>query len=503
MKRPMKNLTRVSKSFRFGIGLSIGLSVGLAFGRPQFAVAGDLEWSGLYRIEGQSIENPGLNKNDKRSKQYGVHHLILRPKIVAGDGLYIQSQFHIFNNENSSNSFLGGPQLGSIWGDGLGSGSASSHSQNSGELADSQKESFLSASQFYLTLKQEFGTLIVGRAPVEFGLGLTYHAGQGLFDHFYTNRDLVGYKVILGNFYILPMYAKVSEGLLAAADDTSEILLQAKYDNPDTKTAIGVMYARRTSNGGANDFPTDSGIGVPFQSADPAGKMKLADLNVFYRKAWDEDRFAFEVSTVTGDYGVGGIEANGFGAAVEYDHTPSASKWAWGIRAGWASGDDPSSGNEYEGFHFNQNYDLGFMLFNHAMGSENMLKTQLLGTRYGTDRGGTSNIRSTVNDADIEAVGNAYYFAPKFSYKWNDRWNVDTLVLGAWLDQNNFGTGPTVTTDRALGYEVNVSLVFRPNERIVWENTLGYVAPGAAFEYGGAFQTSSAFGLLSRAAISF
>ena len=58
------------------------------------AFAGDLEWSGAYRIEGNDFQNLALKTGTKKSKSYGVHQLILRPKIVAVDGLYINAQLN-------------------------------------------------------------------------------------------------------------------------------------------------------------------------------------------------------------------------------------------------------------------------------------------------------------------------------------------------------------------------------------------------------------------------
>ena len=59
------------------------------------------------------------------------------------------------------------------------------------------------------------------------------------------------------------------------------------------------------------------------------------------------------------------------------------------------------------------------------------------------------------------------------------------------------------STDKGLGYEVDLSFVFKPNERLVWENTIATFLPGPAFEGDGAYNTDTAYGFVSRAAISF
>ncbi len=474
------------------------------------AFAGDFEWSGLYRVEGNLINNPELKTGTKHSKEYGTHHLILRPRIVAGDGLYISGQFHVLNNDG-----IGGPQLGSIFGDSLDEYNGipgSSSADDSSAAGERVNESFIMASQFYLTLVQEYGSFIVGRAPVQFGLGATYSAGEGLFDHYYDSRDLVGYKVVMGNFYFFPMYAKLKEGSISGYDDISEILLQFQYENPESNVAMGVMYANRKASDSANNFPVDDGS--QFGSDSPygngtvggsiAGEMNLKTLNIFFAKRWDRHKVGFEIVNESGNYGVrnsdgDNIEASAFALAFEYDRVAPESRWNWGLKAGVASGDDPNTKKEYEGYSFDRNYDIAMLMFNHPLGQENLLRTQGLGTRYNSEFDGTLR-NSAKDDPDIEGLSNVYYLAPHVTYKWRDRWNIEGVLAAGWLDQADFGG---LSANKDLGYELDLSLVFTPNERIVWKNSLGVMLPGSAFEVDGTYDTSSAYGFVSRAAISF
>mgnify|MGYP000102433212 CR=1 FL=1 len=58
--------------------------------KPAAAKAGDISWSGLYRIEYFQSENLELNGTKKRDA-YFLQHLVLDPKFVAADGLTIYS----------------------------------------------------------------------------------------------------------------------------------------------------------------------------------------------------------------------------------------------------------------------------------------------------------------------------------------------------------------------------------------------------------------------------
>ena len=171
------------------------------------ALASNVNWSGLYRIEGYSIKNSEFNSTG-RQKDYGLSHLILEPNVVAADGIVIEGRFHIFNNSTYPNS-----QVGQVFGNGVGGTSASNTSfPGSSSTAQNQKEETLMVSSLYLSLIQEYGQLLVGRVPIHFGLGMYHNAGMGLFDHWYDNRDMVGYKIVMGNLYFMPAMGKGERG---------------------------------------------------------------------------------------------------------------------------------------------------------------------------------------------------------------------------------------------------------------------------------------------------
>lgn len=468
-------------------------------GFSSLAIAGDLEWSGQYRIEGYYIDNPEVKGGQKKSKEYGVHHLILRPRIVAADGLYINSQIQFLNSN------VGGPQLGSLWGSDIGDGSPTS-SEDSAAASEHGAQENLVLSEFYMTYAQEYGALLVGRAPLEFGLGMTYNAGKGLFDHYYDNRDLVAYKFVFGNFFVQPMIAKVKEGGISGYDDISETLIQLQYESAESNTAMGFMYNNRKAGSAGNDYPTDTagtqfGSDTPYNAqATPQGSLDIKTMNIFYSKSWGNDRIGFEIVNQTGDYGVvngsgQGISQSAFAGAFEYQRVSEA-RFNWGVKAGWASGDDPSTTNEYEGFHFDRNYDVALLMFNQAMGRVNLLRTEGLGTRYNQ---GAPAVNSARSAPDVEAISNVMYFAPRFSYKWRDNWNLEGVIATGWLDQTEYaGIGEA---DNSLGYEFDFSVVYSPYERLTWRNTLAVFMPGGAYDLGGG--SSAAYGLVSRAAISF
>lgn len=466
---------RLSAHFFYRVFVAISLLT-----ITSFAYAGDLEWSGLYRIEGQTFNNPLLDRSDATRKEYGVHTLILRPKIVAADGLYIRGQLNLTTTEENN-------QFGVYWGSGLDRGLRSERFR---------------VTQFYLTHVQEFGSLLVGRAPVDFGLGITHNSGNDLFDHFADIRDLVGYKISMGNFFIFPMYAKITEDRLSGYEDMNEILVQLQYENPESDTTMGVMYQNRTAPRDGNEINVDALNGTD-NGTTVGGGYNAKNYNVFYSKEAPTWRSAFELAQQKGDSGVSSngreVSLQGFALATEFEYKPEGSKKSFGLKAGYVTGDDPSTSDEYEGFIFDQNYDVAMILFNHRLGRHNILNTGLIDPAL---RGDQQSL--ALDKPDIEALSNAYYVSPTYGYKWNDNWSMMSTLTFAWLQSTMVEEpkGTAIETKSNLGWELDLTLKYKVNEKITWLNQVGYYEPGNAWEVNGA-DSDSILGFTTKAAVSF
>ncbi len=463
----------------------------------------DIEWSGVYRVEGYHLKNSELRSKGKELS-YGLHHLVLRPKIVAGDGLTIFGQFDILNEASSyANS-----QMGQIWGSGV-RGTTAASSTTSGEdsntIAQRQKADTLEVSQLYLTLTQEYGALIVGRAPVHFGLGMTHNAGRGLFDHWYDSEDLVGYKVIVGNLSFLPMLGKPSEGDINNSDDVNDLMFQFQYDNPETDMELGVFYQVRKAGDQGSDGPTPAAGSATGSVLGGAGSTNTArvntkTLNIYALKETSAWRLGLEGSFLSGDAGVvtsGGekVSYDGFAVAGELAYSPEASSWNWFLNAGIASGDDPATDGKFEGYIFDRNYDVAMLMFNHPLGQDDFLRTALVtGSVY------DNSTDKNINKADVEAISNVMYVVPKVRYIFSDRWSLDNSVAMGWLN-----TSPISGKDtgKDLGYEWDVSVNYSPRKGVQWLNQAAYLFPGSAWKGDTLYKNSNAFGLMTKAAISF
>jgi len=464
-----------------------------AFVTASSAFAGDIDWGGRYRFEGVSLQNTSL-RSGELTKAYMLHHLLLEPKIVASDSINIYGTLGVLNN---SRSFHSNSQMGAFLGNGPNSsnGTSTTNAGDSNTLSNAQAADTIRVHRLYLVWTQEFSTLMVGRAPVQFGLGMTHNAGLGEFDHWYDSKDLVAYKILMGNISITPMMGKVNEGTLNQEDDVDDYMIHFQYDNPDTRLSMGAFYEVRIATKSANDTPTTiGGTGTPVVDGSWEGKT----LNIFLSKKTDELNFGIEAGFQNGSTGIrsGGPQTSleGFGIASEVTYNPLDSKFGFGLKAGLATGDDPNTNDKYEGFIFDRNYDVAFILFNHYVGQYDALRTYLAGKSSDPHK-----------DADTEALSNAFYVAPAVNYNWSDTWSSQLRYVWATLNSSPLTVAAAAgDVAKSLGSEMDFSLTWRPIKQVVWGVEGGLLIPGDAFK-GGAnnYPTDSVLGIQTKAAVSF
>lgn len=491
--------------------LAIALTaVTAGFSTPQ-AKAADLTWGGFYRFEAVKVNNAELS-SDKTDKTYGLQHLVLLPKLVAADGLTLHSRLDILNDATQGVS--GGGQVYSVAGDFLGNGPGTPVSGTAGPVTGTESNSWgrtmragtIAVTELYASWTQEFGQLIVGRAPIQFGLGTAFNAGNGLFDHYIDTRDMVSYKVVLGNFSITPMFAKMSEGGLAVEDDVDEYIIHAQYDNPDSELSLGIIYDLRVVLGNDAPIPVPGGTGSNYWPAGftRSGSYKNTLMGIYLsEKALSWLRTSVEADILSGDTGVlntlgNGVGLNAFGIAAEIASVPTPEdRWSWLVKLGMATGDDPGTNDAYEGYAFNRNYDVGLLMFNHPLGKADFFRTGMI-------RNASQTASSQI---DSEAISNAFYFAPNVKYRAKDNLSLGATFVYALLNKDPLlapGGAGAAGTATDLGYEFDFNVNYKPLERLTWITEAGFLIPGNAWKGGSnSFENRFAYGLVTKAAISF
>lgn len=445
------------------------------------AQALSLDWSGVYRFEWTEVDAPSLSSPGQR-KAYGLNYLELAPTVVAADGVNIHSRFQIMSNSVYETS-----QLGDIWGMNATSGSP--------YLRGNQGETGIEVRELYLNLNQEYGALVAGRAPLHFGLGMSYSAGDGAFDHWYTTRDMVGYKVVMGNWFIMPMLTRMQSAGYEQGGTISTTAVHLQFESEDKTSVLGIFQENTAGANSALGYTTAQAEALGGAGAVVSGNLGLQKTNVYIAREFSSFGFKIEAGFQSGSTGIttsGGEDVNlsGHGLATEFYIPQKSSKWGYSLKAGMATGDDSGAKN-FGAFAFHRNYNVGLLLFNHRLGQRDFLQTgayQPTGTSVGSS-------------ADDEMVSNAGYIAPSVGYDWNERLQIrNTLVYGYLFNP----VQSSVDSSKDLGLEWDIELVYKPSARVQWVNQLGLLFPGEAYKNGtDNLDNKFTFGFVTKAAISF
>jgi hypothetical protein len=447
-----------------------------------------IDWKGTYRFEWTQIDRPTLASANTGAKAYGLNYLSLSPKIIAADGVNIVSRFDILANQDPA---YRNAQFGQLFGQGWPTGAVDPSTNNSN--AQQQQSTNLQVSQLYLNINQEYGALLVGRAPLEFGLGITHNAGNGIFDHWADTEDMLAYKFIVDNFFVMPIFGRVYDRI-DQGNQVQDLIIHAQYESKETGSLIGVMYQSRKGSPGVNDTPLLAATNTK------NGDYNVQTVNFLLGREWE--KFAFKLEAGFNSGGIGqktlageDVKSSGYGIAAELNFPRKESKFGWNLKLGMATGDDPGSANANEGFQFDRNYDVALMMFNHRLGQQDFLATNSI--KYAG--------KDPSNSLDDEAISNAMYVAPKMTYAWNERLDLNNTLIYGSLITNPLTTNANFQKD--LGFEWDIELVYRPTERLQWVNQVGFLVPGQAFRNGsgatGNLENAMATAFASKAAISF
>lgn len=461
-----------------------------------------VDWSGTYRFEYTEMDKAFLDAGHGR-KSYILSHLNLTPKIIAADGVNIVANLEVLGNSAYPDS-QAGQQFGS--GTNRGNDTTGMSGSSSNVASQNQSSSNLKVRELYLNLNQEYGQVVVGRVAQQFGLGMTYNAGRGVFDHWGDIQDMIGYKFLVGNLTMMPMLGKPYDYSPAQGRDVTDTAFQVEYNNPETESVFGLMYRTRTSSQSSNDAANvfDASVNPTYTQTSASSGWSTNHTNLVLMRGWDSFKFRMEAGFDSGSTGIqangSDVKLGGYGIALELEFPKT--DWKWMVKTGIASGDNPNTEN-YEGYQMDRNYEVAFMMFNHPMGGYDILTSNVQRQRTTC---ATPPCPAIANDEalDEEAVSNAVYLSPRFTINLNDKWNWRNTLTYAQLQTNSSRLANNSSVSKDLGFEWDTALIYQPHERIQWVNELGLFSPGAAFKEGSVGRDAGFnYGFQSKAAISF
>lgn len=342
------------------------------------AQALDLDWSGQFRSEavmisnfcpengnlashsftGYEIPNPG-----SRKAQFQTLFLRLRPKAIINDNVSIKSEWWL---GNPVTGFYGNSYPGSTRGD--------QQFYNSTYSGGSS----ITAQRVWAEFNTDVGLLQVGRAPLNWGLGLVHHSGDGLTDHYQSTGDLFRLVAKFGNFSLIPATVKYNMGNSVAGAATgyvagsppttaykggsmhlSEYHIGLKYENVDEDFEGGVNFIRRLA-GAESDVKWLN---------DDDGSLNYTIWDIYMKKRAGKLSLGVEAPIATGR--LQGTPYSSFAIATELGYRPNDT-WNILMKAGQAPGQQNSTTNanlttptKWTFAYLHPNYKLGMLMFNY------------------------------------------------------------------------------------------------------------------------------------------
>ena len=438
------------------------------------AQALDLDWHGQFRAEmntiygysngvGQSVNNGYTIPNTSDSPAtFQDLFFRLTPRVLVNDNVTVHSDI-----------WFGLPDQSVFGSDGR--SSRNYFTTSTGEAA-------LTAHALFAEVASDFGTIRVGRIPLNFGLGLVWNSKDDGFDRLPSNGDGIGLLTKLGAFQFKPAIVKyedaTSSGVMNNAGAT-DYTLSLTYKNDDQQIDLGILFMRRIAGINANvvnpfavtnnSTPANSALGTygyAYNIYDFYAKKKTGSITI-----------SAEVPLASGL-----VANNNFssvsGALKAVDQL--SEHWALNLDLGLASGQDNGTAgsppNKLTAFYFHPDYRPGLILFNYNF----------------------HNIVNGTGSTYDNPVTNAKFLTFGAQYE-SGKWKHDLLALYAVADKKADGVAGNVyfnsvdrhyetengnkPQDGGLGVEFDYGIGYQWDESIRFGLDLGIYVPGKFYDF--------------------
>jgi hypothetical protein len=389
----------------------------------------------------------------------------LNPQIIVNDGVTLKGEI--------SSGYLRGGFLGDN-----ATGSEDGTRSNSYFHTTPAQRSALNLNQMYMELFADTALVKIGRMSKNYGLGVVWNNGGKAWDRFFTMYDGIEGEMRIGNFSLVPAYAKISSYNNDAerarpngTADVRETSVVAKYDNKNRDLVVSLLYGKRFSERQNSLYQGTDGTQAP-----STGKTDITIIDPHVSKKWGKFQVAAEAPMITGDYGDifndnknSKISAQAYILEAKYDLNP---KWELGLNAGQASGDAGST-NKFEAMYLHPNYQIANLMFRYNYAAFN--------------EGGKS-----VFDASIM---NARYLQLYTNYK-TDKWTwkgsfimanaMETAKTGdtnSYHHEEGYKFQAQADQDANLGWELDFGFDYYWNPNVIISGYYGYWVLGDYYSF--------------------
>ncbi len=440
----------------------LGVAVGTLFVTQAGAM--DFDWSGDFRVENHWVKNYSLSESNSGTGGYRITRgpadpaqfqtlfMRLKPKVLVNDNVTIRSEL-----------WFGSPS-GGFFGDSGGTVGAARHLTTYDSTFSAGGT--LSAQRFWMEALTDVGNLQVGRAPLDWGMGLVWNAGDGPWSRYASTGDVVRMVSKFGAFSFTPATVKYTLGdRLGGSTGVSDYALALKYENADEGFEGGANFIRRLGGSGNSVYTGTLG---------GSGGFNYTTWDIFTRKKLGRFDFAFEAPIITGT--MGGAQYSSYALAGE-GKASLGENWQFSLKAGKVPGQPAGATDRYKAVYLNPNYRVGMILFG-----------------YGLQNLGVANVSQ---DAFYSPVTNANYLNVGGQYvsgKWTFRGNwlmasaAETAGAGGsyfdqWTRQTQATNTATTAQESSYGWEMDVGASLQWDDNVEFKADAGLFAPGGFYKF--------------------
>jgi hypothetical protein len=499
----MKNWRKLNKVF-FATALG-------AFASCHDASAFSLDWSGYFRADHNFVSDYQLDRSSPgysnagyngeyipgegtKSTTFSSVFMKLKPRVLVNDNIIVHSEWNV-----------GDPVYGFF---GRNVPTEDQHNPfSTGKGAMS-----LSVARLWLDVHSDFGTVQVGRAPMQWGLGAIFNSGDNPFDRYQSTSDTIRLVSKFGYLSLMPLYAKNSMGrnlagarnpfsdqVLQGSDDVTDYGIGLRYDNPEEDLEAGGLYYKRNASDTQTSYYYPS-TATSYTSGANGMNLKLFDF--FAKKSWHHFELGGELPIYSGEIG----DVNGVGSRNTYKAMALAMEaalkydtWRHTLKLGTVPGQSPATsgaanrGKAFSAMQFNRDYKLGLILFRYNMGNFGPANPDSIPVQN-PSAGQSATFNPTTRSPYDASITNAKYVMLATEKHW-EQWGISTGLVWAQanqtakagLDAYNHRTGQWFTSvadqSKNMGLEWDLGSRYNWDDNISVGADLGFLFPGSYFKY--------------------
>jgi hypothetical protein len=378
-----------------------------------------------------------------RTKTYWLQRFKIKPELIVYDNVRIKTEWILLAGSTLTSTSMGGNTNNMVAGGIMGTDNINAN---------------LSVRRAWLDWSSDWGVFTMGRQPFNFGLGMTYNSGDGLWDYYGDSVDRIAYKLMAGDVFVQLAYDIRAEGAVNyAGDDHSTFMSQIGYIEPESNMEIAFMWHF--------DF---GAYGERIHTYDVYQKKTFASADITL--GWE---FAYQKGKMQDTESNGTMDTvQAFGFLFEFNWAPAPVEF--GFKTGFATGDNGDVNDKYYAFHYNRAYKIAMLLFNEDIGVA------------GDSVHGSQGI-----GADFNNQG-AVFLAPYFN----------------WTVFNNFRWGNTIaaaiTQKSVAGRNKHLGIEWDTDFTYMWKDNLETgLKFGALFPAGYFATRATAIGLMATVGLKF